>query len=208
MTSSSNPVISMVAADATDGFIMIASMKPGAKGLQSQAFPVTDAHAAEAYALALSKTHQVYVESALQRVAPPAGKRGTEAGACQFALVSFDFDGAWGKHAEQRLPSSPDDLPRVLEAAGAWSPSIVLDTGGGLLALWKLDTPMFLPLGDLVARTRAKNASKGFQRRLRDTGDRRFGWKFDGTADLCRLLRIPGTLNHKFDPPRPVGVLA
>jgi hypothetical protein len=196
----------MVIADATDGFIMIASMVPGEKGLHSQAFPVAEGHAAQAYALALSKTHQVYVESALQRTAPPSGRRGTEAGASQFSLVSLDFDGAWGKHAETNLPKSPDELPRVLEAAGAWTPSLVLDTGGGLLALWKLDEALSLPQGDTATRARAKGASKGFQRRIREAATRHFGWKLDGTADLCRLIRIPGTLNHKFDPPRAVRV--
>lgn len=206
MTVALDPVLSMVIADATDGFIMIASMSPGAKGLQSRAFPVAEAHAAQAYALTLSETHQVYIESALQRAEPPAGKRGTEAGASQFSLVSLDFDCAGGKHAQAALPSSHDDLPQLLLAAGAWQPSLVLETGGGLLALWKLDEPLQLAQGDPHARRRAKTASSGFQRRIRETASRRFGWKLDATADLCRLIRIPGTLNHKYDPPREVRV--
>jgi hypothetical protein len=27
------------------------------------------------------------------------------------------------------------------------------------------------------------------------------------TTDIARLLRVPGTLNHKYDPPRPVQLL-
>lgn len=208
MTTELNPVISMVVGSADDGFIVIASASPGGRGMQSQAFPVSEAHAAQAYASALSATHNVYIESAVQRSAPSSGKRGTEAGASQFSLVSLDFDGAWGKHAEDRLPKSPDDLPRLLEAAGAWTPTVVLSTGGGLLALWQLEDPLSLPQGDAPIRQRAKRASVGFQRRLRQTADTRFGWKLDGTADLCRLIRIPGTLNHKFDPPRLVEIAA
>ena len=207
MTPELNPVISMVVGGADDGFIIIASAKSGGRGMQSQAFPVAEAHAAQAYALALSATHNVYIESALQRVAPSPGKRGKEAGASQFSLVSLDFDGAWGKHAEDRLPMSPDDLPRLLDAADAWMPSMLLSTGGGLLALWQLENSLHLPEGDAPTRQRAKKASVGFQRRLRQTAETRFGWKLDGTADLCRLIRIPGTLNHKFDPPKPVEII-
>lgn len=208
MTPPLDPVLSMVIADATDGFVVIASMRLGESGLQSRAFPVVEAHAAQAYALALSLTHQVYVESALQRVAPSPGKRGTEAGASQLSLVSLDFDGAWGKHAENRLPQSPDDLPRLLDAAGVWTPSLVLNTGGGLLALWQLADPLQLSQGDAAARQRAKRASVNFQRRIRHAADTLFQWKLDSTADLCRLIRIPGTLNHKFEPPRPVEIAA
>ena len=46
---------------------------------------------------------------------------------------------------------------------------------------------------------------RGLQQQVFDWG--LDGWKLDGTADLCRLIRIPGTLNHKFDPPRPVEII-
>lgn len=202
-----DPVISMVAAGASEGFLVIASQPPGGSGLQSQAFPVQEAEAARAYALSLSATRNVYVESALQRAAPGPGRRGTEAGAAQFALVSLDFDAGWGKHAETRLPQSPDDFPRLIKAAGVWEPSVVLSTGGGYLALWQLAEAFPLAHGDNAARQRAKSASVRFQKRIRNTADSEFGWKLDGTADLCRLIRIPGTLNHKFDPPKPVEII-
>lgn len=208
MTSPLDPVLSMVIADASDGFVVIAGKREGENGMQSLAFPIAEAQAAQAYALALSLTHHVWVESALQQLAPPPGKRGTEAGASQFSLVSLDFDGAWGIHKEKQLPPSPDDLPRLLEAAGAPVPSIVLSTGGGLLALWQLHAALPIPHSEQESRARAKSASTAFQRRIREVASRRFGWKLDGTADLCRLIRIPGTLNHKFDPPRSVVVMA
>ncbi|WP_426046198.1 hypothetical protein [Brevundimonas sp. TWP3-1-2b1] len=207
MIPSLDPVLSMVVADASEGFIVVGFRLPGTKGIQSKSFHVSEALQAQGFISALGKTHDVYVESALQHAAPPPGKRGTAAGASQFSLVSLDFDCTWGKHAETSLPGSPHDLARVLEAAGAPEPSLVLETGGGLLALWQLEEALSLPIGDEARAARARKASANFQQRIRRSAKQTYGFKLDGTGDLNRLIRVTGTLNHKYDPPRPVRIL-
>jgi hypothetical protein len=36
---------------------------------------------------------------------------------------------------------------------------------------------------------------------------RQHGWEVDSVGDLERVLRVPGTLNHKGETPRPVRLL-
>jgi hypothetical protein len=72
-------------------------------------------------------------------------------------------------------------------------PSIVVASGtpGHVQAYWRLDRP------------RPAQAVEAVNRRLAYAlaGDA-------GCADIARILRPPGTLNHKHDPPRPVTLLA
>ena len=76
-------------------------------------------------------------------------------------------------------------------------PTWVIDSGGGLQAYWDLVAPLLVAGVDdpLVARV------EGLLARLYTTlGD------LDSVQDLSRVLRVPGTCNSKYDPPRPVTV--
>lgn len=76
-------------------------------------------------------------------------------------------------------------------------PSVLISTGGGLHAYWYSDrtltTNEWQPYADAL-KTVAKNASLKI-----DAGV---------TGDISRVLRVPGTNNYKYDPPRPVKLLA
>jgi hypothetical protein len=76
------------------------------------------------------------------------------------------------------------------------TPSALVDSGGGVHAYWLLDTPYPLDTPERLAAARhiqsAWVALVG--------GDK-------GAHDLTRILRIPGTHNLKYDPPRPVAWL-
>lgn len=76
-------------------------------------------------------------------------------------------------------------------------PSVVVDSGGGLHGYWLLREPWLLSSDD----TRA--AAEVVQRLWVQT----IGAD-PAVHDLTRVLRIPGTLNFKYDPPRPVTFLA
>ena len=75
-------------------------------------------------------------------------------------------------------------------------PSAIVATGGGLHAYWFSDRALAIegwqPYADAL-KTTALNA----------------GFKFDRscTADAARVLRVPGTLNYKYNPPQPVRIL-
>ncbi len=70
-------------------------------------------------------------------------------------------------------------------------PSAVVRSGGGVHLYWLLREPMELPADATTAR--------GLLRRIA----RQLGGDLSA-AEPARILRIPGTLNHKYQPPRPV----
>lgn len=74
-----------------------------------------------------------------------------------------------------------------------FQPSVIVDSGGGYHCYWLLDAPFVVHTDE--DRTRAQLVQRA--------------WVYDvgGDAsvhDLARVLRVPGTFNHKYSPARPV----
>lgn len=91
---------------------------------------------------------------------------------------------------------SKEAIAEHLEASTFPHPSVVIDSGGGLHGYWLLREPWFLSSDD----TRA--AAEVVQRLWVQT----IGAD-PAVHDLTRVLRIPGTLNFKYTPPRKVAFL-
>jgi hypothetical protein len=74
-----------------------------------------------------------------------------------------------------------------------FSPSVdlMVKSGTGFHCYWMLDKA--IKISDIHARIKAEASIKGLHNRL--------GCGGDGTHDLSRVLRVPGTLNWKYDPP-------
>jgi hypothetical protein len=70
---------------------------------------------------------------------------------------------------------------------------IIIDSGGGLHVWWPLDAP--------VDSGRWKTSADAFKHACGVLG---FAADPTVTADLARMLRVPGTLNFKYDPSKPV----
>ena len=88
------------------------------------------------------------------------------------------------------------DLTRTFAVVEALQPrpSVVVDSGGGYHCYWLLDEPWILT--DATERQRAKDVLYAW---VTHTGG-------DPAAkDLARVLRVPGSYNNKYDPPRPVA---
>jgi hypothetical protein len=73
-------------------------------------------------------------------------------------------------------------------------PSAIIDSGGGYHCYWLLTTPW--QLDTEAERKRAKALQARWVAYVGSDG---------GAKDLARVLRVPGTLNHKYNPPRPVN---
>lgn len=67
-------------------------------------------------------------------------------------------------------------------------------SGFGLQVYWLFKEPLVIESDE--DRVQAKSLSVRFQLLLRQMAKTR-GWTIDPTADLCRLLRVPGTFNRK-----------
>jgi replicative DNA helicase len=72
-------------------------------------------------------------------------------------------------------------------------PSVVVDSGGGYHCYWLLDQPYLLDTPERRERARVLQAAWVV---LMDADQQ--------SKDLARVLRVPGTRNLKYDPPRPV----
>ncbi len=70
-------------------------------------------------------------------------------------------------------------------------PSLFVASGGGLHVYWTLDTPIDLSVDAANAKTLLRRVARVLTADL-------------AAAEPARILRVPGTLNHKYEPPRPV----
>ncbi len=125
--------------------------------------------------------------------------RGSTGSAVVLPGVWIDLDFAGDGHRSDDLPPTREDALGLLEAVPL-EPSIVVATGGGFHVYWVFEEPWILDTDESCAQ------AEGLVRRVQDAvreRARRRGWKVDSTADLARVLRLPGTLNHKGEP-RPV----
>lgn len=73
------------------------------------------------------------------------------------------------------------------------TPDIVVDSGGGVHAYWILEKPVLIQNEDRWKEIEAVNRGLAYRFEADDT-----------TVDVSRVLRVPNTLNHKYDPPREV----
>jgi P4 family phage/plasmid primase-like protien len=147
------------------------------------------------YCAAKASTFDVYAAVGLQRERPANTSRGSEPGV--YALPGFwaDVDIAGAAHKAEALPPTEQDARSLIDT-GDLEPSIVVHSGFGLQPYWLFREPYQIESDD--ERQRLKSASTRFQANLRLRASVR-GWTMDSTADLCRVLRVPGTFNHKVD---------
>lgn len=113
-----------------------------------------------------------------------SGDRGELLGA---GCVWADVDVGQIGHAGKRCPPDADAVAQLIGDMPCL-PSIAVDTGGGFHLYWLLAE--WCDLERVTALCRA------WQRLLRAKAEAR-GWAIDFTADAARVLRVPGTRNHK-----------
>jgi hypothetical protein len=83
-------------------------------------------------------------------------------------------------------------------AGATWpAPSVLIDSGGGMHGYWLLREPWML--GSDEARQAAELVQRLWVQNVIGADP--------SVHDLTRILRVPGTLNFKYDPPRPVQML-
>jgi putative DNA primase/helicase len=149
-------------------------------------------HEAASTALRIRDEQNVYFAIGVQGARPDRG-RGTEAGVVSVTGFWADIDILGPNHAAHTLPTTVEDAWRII-AAVPFKPTVVVYTGGGLQAYWLFREPW--QFEDENDRRKVKKMSRAFQRCLQRVA-RNHGWTMDGTADLVRLLRLPGTYNNK-----------
>jgi hypothetical protein len=112
--------------------------------------------------------------------------RGTEAHVTRLAALYADLDATPGK---LRTLDNCDTVIQVVSQTIGKCPVAVIFSGHGLQPLWRIDGA-----DDPVE---GKTLLRRFGRLVKDVAAEVCGVEADGVYELARVLRVPGTLNHK-----------
>ena len=162
----------------------------------TRAFDLREAGAmdlATNYCVDRAARNDVYAAVGLQGQQPQNGSRGVEKGVIAVPGVWADIDIEGPAHKAANLPKTEEEALNLVAAVGL-APSIIVRSGFGLQVYWLYREPLTLESEHDWAV--AKSRSTRFQALLRQIAGSR-GWAVDPTADLCRVLRVPGTFNRK-----------
>ncbi len=129
-------------------------------------------------AMAASPTHNVYFGVCTRT---GGGSKREDVQEAPAVWCDLDFKGMELVEAAKAIRGFP--LP----------PSLIVATGGGWHLYWKLKEPALVE-----EFSRIESINRGLAKAL--GGD-------PASTDIARILRVPGTLNHKYDPPRTVTVI-
>ena len=110
--------------------------------------------------------------------------------------VWVDVDIAGDAHKKGNLPQTIEQAQELAGALGV-VPTFVVHSGHGLQYWWLFEKPWIF--ADADDRHRAQDLVRRFQAAIRANAEAR-GWSLDSTHDLARVMRLPGTWNHKGDP--------
>ncbi|MDO4200400.1 MAG: DUF927 domain-containing protein [Clostridia bacterium] len=121
------------------------------------------------------------------------GFRGSERDILCITTLYVDIDVKSEAHAQTSLPSSVDEATDFLHGLKI-KPSIIVNSGNGIHGYWLLDKPFIIETEE--DRKHISSIFKGFGRYVNSEAKKR-GWKIDSVYDLARILRVPGTINHK-----------
>jgi len=153
-----------------------------------------------------SATQDVYYNVNVLGHPVPAGKRG--------AVDKGDFSAVTEFVADIDIDPNRSDKPRDIDEAREFlealpiPPSRIVLSGRGLHASWPFKEAIPIDEADHLADVQAQSQYWG---RLIARRARERGWTLDNVADLARMLRPPGSWNHKpvkdGGDPRPVELV-
>lgn len=195
--------------DDAPGWLVLCTIDSGAIHVSPQ--PAAQFEATGELAARVSQKHNLYFGIGLQSEKPVPvirdGKevpsRGDAAGVCAIPGLWLDIDIAGPAHKSTNLPPSLDAVHELL-AKLPMQPTTIVHSGNGVHCWWLFKE--LWTFDDEAEQDEAANLVRQFQNTFIYWAKER-GWKLDNTSDLARVLRPPGTWNHKSQPPKPVRVI-
>lgn len=187
--------------DCKDGFLTLWTKQ----GKRTYWFEVQDHEEAAQTAIQLAKMKRdVYFGVGLRKeeLQPPA--RGSIEDVILIPGVWMDIDIKSDAHVEEDLPPDINAAVNLLQEFPL-QPSILVNSGHGLHGYWKFSEPWRIDNNE--SREEGIRYLSDFQNTIRRYAARK-GWRLDNTADLARVLRVPGTLNLKKGDPIDVTILS
>lgn len=156
-------------------------------------FPVGNYKDMAETAVTLADDHDVYVGVSFFANDLGPHSRGKLADVAGIMGLWADIDIANPAHKKPNLPPDIAAAESLLKTMGP-KPTLLVHTGHGLHPWWLFREPWLFDTD--AERQRAASFSKSWQQTLRAIA-RQHGWDVDATHDLTRVLRVPGTFNHK-----------
>jgi hypothetical protein len=145
-----------------------------------------------------------YHAHSLGKKASHQHNRGCRESATVFPAAWVEVDFVSDGHKSTNLPPDRAAALQLVRDAVPLAPSAVIDSGGGIHVYWIFEEPWILESDDDRQRAFSINSRLGW---MLHAAAAKNGWTVDTVHDLARVLRLPGTLNYKYDPPRQVKLL-
>lgn len=170
-------------------------------GRKTHLFPVRDLPGMAAAAGQLAAAHDVYFGLGATARALGEYERPKNEEVTAIPGLWVDIDVLHPVHKIKELPPNIESAMELLP--NELPPSIIVWSGYGIHVYWLFREPWVLETPE--ERNQAANLLLALQSVIRANAIRK-GWKIDPTADLARVLRVPGTLNRKL-PDSPVQAM-
>ena len=167
--------------------------------------PVKSHEQALEHALKLTKekAYDIYFGVGLREKNLGKWKRGNSDTVITIPALWVDIDIAGESHKKTSLPPTLEAALKLIKEFPLL-PSALIHSGYGLHGYWILKEPWEFESND--ERQEAQMLLKSLEQTIRYYAGQK-GWDIDPTADLARVLRIPGTYNHKQNESRKVEIL-
>lgn len=169
---------------------------------QTQFFTRSQEKEMQAYIARKYQTHDTYYGVGLLSPGLTVG-RGKVEDVVAIPGVWLDIDIAHEAHKASNYPKTVEEALDIIKEFPL-PPTIVVFSGYGLHVYWLFKEPWVLETPE--ERQVAQQCSADFQKTMQSIFKRK-GYKIDNTSDLARVLRVPGTLNHKMDTAVEVEIL-
>lgn len=191
--------LQMLYGKCTEGCITITTLPDS----RNEHIPVTELDKAAERIKVLGTSANTYYCVALRQEGLPSSVRGGIGQIHTVVCMVADVDVLGSAHKENALPKTEEAIDFVNSLK--LKPSIIVRSGNGVHAIWLLDEPFVIRNEN--EREQIRELSAGFGMYVIAEG-RKKGWKLDNVQDIPRMLRAPGSLNFKSDPPKQCEVRA
>lgn len=138
--------------------------------------------------------HDVYIAAGLApKALKPSRTRTAAQGIIGIPGVWADIDVNGGP--EHKTGAAADTDQALELACSLLEPTLIVNSGHGIQAWWLWEDGPWI-FTDHTDQAHGAGVVRGFQGALKAQA-RRMGFGLDATHDLARLMRVPGTFNHK-----------
>jgi len=156
-------------------------------------FKVNELDKAEKKAAELGKKTNTFFGVNLRKKQLGLGLRGSDHDIHSVNVLYADIDVKGAAHAETALPETREIALQFMGSLPV-KPSIIVWSGNGMHVYWLLNEPFIINSKQEMEQIKGIVSSWG--RHINERA-KILGWRIDSVYDIARILRIPGTLNHK-----------